>query len=169
MSASTAPPNAAPSVIQETPPRESARAKALPLAPVVVERDFPLIPVRMLNEVLYCERLMYLEWIQGQWAENYYTADGKSVHRRADKAKPLEKPAPIAEDGEPLPYTARAVWLSSERLGITGKLDVVDVEGEYVVPVEYKRGKKPDLPEGAYLPERAQLCAQVLLLREHGF
>ena len=36
-------------------------------------------------------------------------------------------------------------------------------------PIEYKRGKAPDLPEGAYLPERAQLCAQVLLLRDHGY
>lgn len=169
MTASVSPPTISAASEAEACPRESARAKALPLAPIVDNRDFPLIPARMLNEVLYCERLMYLEWIQGQWAENYYTADGKAVHRRADKAKPLEQPTPIAEDGEPLPYTARAVWLSSERLGITGKLDVVDVEGEWVVPVEYKRGKKPDLPEGAYLPERVQLCAQVLLLREHGF
>ncbi|MBK6514981.1 MAG: CRISPR-associated endonuclease Cas1 [Polyangiaceae bacterium] len=53
---------------------------------------------------------------------------------------------------------------------MTAKIDVV--EGEHdgrVVPIEYKRGKPPDVPEGAYLPERAQLCAQVLLLREHGY
>lgn len=169
MTASVAPPSVAQVVEPESPPRESARAKALPLAPVSDERARDLIPVRMLNEVKYCERLMYLEWIHGQWADNYFTVDGKSVHRRPDKAKPLEKPAPIAEDGEPLPYTARAVWLSSESLGISGKLDVVDVEGNSVVPVEYKRGKKPDVPEGAYLPELVQLCAQILLLREHGF
>jgi CRISPR-associated protein Cas1 len=123
----------------------------------------------MVNEVLYCERLLYLEYVQGEWADNYYTADGRGTHRRADKGKKLEAPQPIAEDGEPLPYQARAVWLSSEKLGLTAKLDVVDVEGNSVVPIEYKRGKKPDLPEGAYLPERAQVCAQVLLLREHGY
>lgn len=124
----------------------------------------------MVNEVLYCERLMYLEYVQGEWSENYYTADGKSTHRRADKGKKLlEAPQPLAEDGEPLPYQARSVWLSSEKLGLTAKLDVVDVNGTDVVPIEYKRGKKPDLPEGAYLPERAQVCAQVLLLREHGY
>src|SRR5262249_35029163 len=33
----------------------------------------------------------------------------------------------------------------------------------------YKRGDAPDVPEGAHLPERAQVCAQVLLLREHGY
>ncbi len=170
MSGSVAPPSAARIEEAGPLPSESARAKALPLAPISDERGEPPVPVRMVNEVLYCERLMYLEWIQGQWADNYFTVEGKAVHRRADKAtKPLEKPAPIAEDGEPLPYTARAVWLTSERLGLTGKLDVVDVEGNQVVPVEYKRGKKPDIPDGAYLPERVQLCAQVLLLREHEF
>jgi CRISPR-associated protein Cas1 len=53
---------------------------------------------------------------------------------------------------------------------VTAKIDVVegDADGN-VVPIEYKRGKVPDVPEGAYLPERAQLCAQVLLLREHGY
>jgi CRISPR-associated endonuclease Cas1/CRISPR-associated protein Cas4 len=143
------------------------RPKRLPLVPKE-DLDEPLVPARMINEVLYCERLMYLEWIQGQWADNYFTADGRAVHSRADKPKPLTEPA-IAEDGEPLPYTARSVWLSSQKLGITAKIDVVEVEGNRVVPIEYKRGKRPDVPEGAYLPERAQVCAQLLLLREHGF
>ncbi len=129
-----------------------------------------LIPARMINEVLYCERLMCLEWLEGEWADNYYTRDGKVVHKRPDKAeKPLVETPPLGEDGQPLPYQARSVWLSSEHLGITAKIDVVDAEGNTVVPVEYKRGKKPDIPAGAYLPERAQVCAQVLLLREHGF
>ncbi|KYF58413.1 hypothetical protein BE04_19305, partial [Sorangium cellulosum] len=38
-----------------------------------------------------------------------------------------------------------------------------------LLPIEYKRGHAPDVPGGAYLPERAQLCAHVLLLREHGY
>ena len=38
-----------------------------------------------------------------------------------------------------------------------------------VTPVEYKRGFAPEVAHGAYLPERAQVCAQVLLLREHGY
>ena len=29
-----------------------------------------LLPVRMLNEYTYCPRLMYLEWVQGEWAES---------------------------------------------------------------------------------------------------
>src|SRR5690606_20227736 len=79
-----------------------------------------------------------------------------SAKKGADDTKEDEKP-----------YSARSVWLSSERLGVTAKLDVVEVEGNKVVPIEYKRGKEP--AHGPYLPERAQVAAQVLLLREHGY
>src|SRR5690606_20240774 len=30
-------------------------------------------------------------------------------------------------------------------------------------------GAVPDVPEGAYLPERAQVAAQALVLRDHGY
>ena len=155
-----------------------ARAKPLPRRlplvppPTTFEPAPPaLAPARMINEVLYCERLMYLAYVQGEWADNAYTADGQAVHRKVnEEAKPL-RPAPEGESEteDERPYVARAVWLSSERLGITAKLDLVEVEGGQVVPVEYKRSKRPDVPDGAYLPELAQVCAQVLLLREHGY
>lgn len=141
---------------------------ALPAAPP------DLVPARMINEVLYCERLMYLEWSQGEFEDNVFTAEGREiVHARVDQPrKRRSKKQRAGDDGgqaEPPPYDARSVWLSSERLGITAKVDIIDEgEGGAVVPVEYKRGKVPDLPEQAYLPERAQVCAQALLLRDHG-
>jgi CRISPR-associated protein Cas1 len=117
---------------------------------------------------------MYLEWVQGEWADNQFTVDGKGVHRRVNKeGKPLRPPADAAAAGEEeddaAPYEARSVWLSSERLGITAKIDLVEVTGNQVVPVEYKRGAQPEVHGGAYTPELAQVCAQVLLLREHGY
>lgn len=136
------------------------RAKTLPIA----AREIPeLVPARMVNEILYCERLFYLEWVQGEFAHNEYTAEGAQVHATSDARR-----GAIPE--EPAPFEARSLWLSSERLGLTAKIDVVqgDADG-IVIPVEHKRGEAPDVPEGAYLPERAQLCAQVLLLREHGY
>jgi CRISPR-associated protein Cas1 len=126
-----------------------------------------LVPARMINETLYCERLLHLEWAQGEFADNYFTVDGNAVHKRADHTGG-ELP-PLDGTADDRPYQARSVWLSSEKLGITAKIDVVDGDRRGVVPIEYKRGEAPDLPEGAYLPERAQLCAQVLLLREHGY
>lgn len=171
------------------PPVPDARAKPLTRRLPVVPDVPDLVPARMVNEVLYCERLMYLEWVQGEFADNYFTVDGRAVHRRADTRAKALRPTPtapstdtstsdsdddddtLAAEPEERPYTARSVWLSSETLGVTAKIDVVDVDetGRVVIPVEYKRGKRPDQPEGAYLPERAQLCVQVLLLREHGF
>ena len=35
-------------------------------------------------------------------------------------------------------------------------------------PVDYKRGKRPHVPKGAYDPERVQLCVQGMILEEHG-
>jgi CRISPR-associated protein Cas1 len=133
-----------------------------------------LVPARMINEVLYCERLMALEWAQGEFAHNFFTVDGLAAHTRADVPGGALPPVPSATTESPpeddRPYVARSTWLSSVELGLTAKIDVVEgTDDGHVVPVEYKRGKAPDVPEGAYLPERAQLGAQVLLLRAHGY
>ncbi|MBX3226494.1 MAG: CRISPR-associated endonuclease Cas1 [Labilithrix sp.] len=152
------------------------RAKPLPRRlPVIVEAP-ALVPARMVNEALYCERLMYLEWSQGEFVDNAFTVDGRSVHRRADRPGGALPPPPKRDETddedepeEPAPYEARALWLSSEELGLTAKIDVVEADASSVVPIEYKRGAAPDVPEGAHLPERAQVCVQVLLLREHGY
>jgi CRISPR-associated protein Cas4 len=176
-----------PAKIAEEEP--TARAKPLPLGLRGPPPSPPThVPARMVNEVLYCERLMHIEWVQGDFADNAFTVEGRLVHRRADRpggampplastavGGPGEKAeAPDAEDLQtdpgPPPYTARSVWLTSDALGLTAKIDVVESETDgTVVPIEYKRGRAPDVAEGAYLPERAQLCAHVLLLREHGY
>lgn len=136
-----------------------ARAKTLggPFA-------LPIVPARMVNEALYCERLMVLEWAQGEFAHNYFTADGIASHERADRGGGVLPPPGSHEVA-----SARSVWLTSEKLGLTGKIDVVEAADGSVVPIEYKRGHAPDIVEGAFLPERAQLAAQVMLLREHGY
>jgi CRISPR-associated protein Cas1 len=159
--------------------RSSARAKVLRSRIPTATAPPETVPARMVNEVLYCERLMYLEWAQGEFADNQFTVDGRSIHRRADKPG-KGPPAPSADRNdttddlepspEPPPWTARSVWLTSERLHLTAKIDIVEGDSSgQVVPVEYKRGKAPDVPDGAWLPERAQMCAHALLLREHGY
>ena len=105
----------------------------------------------------------------GEFADNVYTVDGRVIHRRADKIRGALPDPDDDDDDEPAPFTATRVWLSSERLGITAKMDYVEGEGGVVTPIERKRGKAPDVPGGAYLPQRVQVCAQVLLLRDHGY
>ena len=64
---------------------------------------------------------------------------------------------------------ARSVTLSSARLGLIARMDLIESDGGRVTPVDYKRGKRPHVDRGAYDPERVQLCVQGLLLREHGY
>ena len=127
--------------------------------------EAPLIPVRMVNEYVYCPRLAYLEWVQGEFAHSADTVDGAIKHKRVDQKSGTLPEQP--EDTEKV--HARSVALSSMRLGITAKLDLVEGEGNNVTPVDYKRGSRPHVAAGVYDPERVQLCAQGLLLREHGF
>lgn len=140
----------------------------LPLPAPPLPDDVPLIPARMVNEFVYCPRLAYLEWVQGEWAESADTADGRRVHRRVDGGGPAELPEPedLAEDER---LHARSVTLASQALGVIAKLDLIDGTGGSVVPVDYKRGKRPHVPAGAHEPERIQLCLQGTLLGLHGY
>lgn len=124
-----------------------------------------LIPARMLNEFTYCPRLCYIEWIQGEFVDSADTVDGRFQHRRVD----LESGVLSADDKACEPFHARSVYLSGSEIGITCRIDLIEGEGKKVTPVDYKRGSVPDVPGGAYEPERIQLCAQGLVLRENGF
>ncbi|RIZ56027.1 CRISPR-associated endonuclease Cas1 [Vibrio sp. PID23_8] len=127
-----------------------------------------LIPVRMLNEYVYCPRLAYLVWIQAEWSDNQDTEAGHHAHRRVDKTSGT---LPNTDDSAPTSEVihARALVLSDEDYGIIAKLDLIEGEGKHVTPVDYKKGKRPHVQSGVYDPERVQLCAQGLLLRKHGF
>lgn len=140
-------------------------------------RDVPLLPARMINEYAYCPRLAYLEWVQGEWDDLADTVEGRHVHRRVDKpggklpkAAELGKPQAAEDEGEVMEKIhARSITLSSNRLGLIARLDLIEGEGQRVTPVDYKRGKRPHIPHGAYDPERVQLCVQGLILAEHGY
>ena len=127
-----------------------------------------LLPARMLNEYAYCPRLFYLEWVQGEWRESHDTVEGRSKHRRTEK-EAGKVPSPEDAEKDEASIHASSVLMSAEKLGIIAKIDLLEGEGKRVTPVDYKKGKKPDIPEGAYEPERVQVCAQGLILRENGY
>lgn len=150
---------------------------------VDVEAD--LLPVRMLNEFVYCPRLYHLMHVEGQWDDNVYTEEGREVHRRVDRIDHVlpdpdagdaggrgdtpEPGDPGDGDGDARPEISRSVSLSSVRFGITAKLDLVSTAGDEAVPVDTKRGRVPRNAERSWEPERVQLMAQGLLLRDHGY
>jgi CRISP-associated protein Cas1 len=125
------------------------------------------LPARMLNEFAYCPRLFYLEYVQHEWAHSADTLEGKFVHRRVDTQA---GPAPAAADLETeARIHARSVDVGSDKLGAIARIDLLQSDDGWVVPVDYKRGSAPDIPERAWEPERVQLCLQGLLLRENGY
>ena len=126
------------------------------------------LPVRMLNEFTYCPRLGYLEWVQGEFADNDETVEGRYHHRNVDRVR--QRGRRDEENGDAPKIHERSVWLGSEALGLSAKIDLLEGQGQRVTPVDYKRGKRPHVPRGgAYEPELVQLCAQGLLLRDHGY
>jgi len=122
-----------------------------------------LIPARMLNEFAYCPRLCYIEWVQGEFVDSVDTVDGRFQHRRVDS-----RTGKLPEE-EYEPIHARSVQLTGPEVGITCRIDLLEGVGNRATPVDYKRGEAPDIPEGIYEPDRVQLCAQGLVLRENGF
>ena len=144
-----------------------AQQHELPLPFPELTGDQPLLPARMLNEYVYCPRLAYLEWVQGEWADSSDTVEGRSRHVRVDK-RSGELPAPdeIEPDAR---IHARSVTVSSTRLGLIAKMDLIESDDGQVVPVDYKRGKRPHVARGAYDPERVQLCIQGLILEDQGY
>lgn len=115
--------------------------KDLPLPFPEFSGDLPLLPARMVNEYQYCPRLAYLEWVQGEWAPSADTVEGTHAHRRVDK--PSGKLPPPGETEEYEKIHARSISLSSNRLGLIAKLDLIEGEGNVVTPVDYKRGMRP--------------------------
>ena len=117
-------------------------------------QDSRLIPLSSLQHYAFCPRQCALIHNEQAWAENYLTAQGKALHERVDSGEPETRKGVRFE---------RTVHVSAEKLGISGVLDLVEVETKTgrLKPVEYKRGKpKPDLMD------ELQLCAQGLCLEE---
>lgn len=119
------------------------------------EDDFA--PISGLQHLVFCERQCALIHIEGVWAENRLTAEGRLGHRNPDSGRGESRSGV---------RIARGLWLRSERLKLVGRADVVEFHHrsgrpEIVFPVEYKRGR---LRKEA--GSEVQLCAQALCLEE---
>lgn len=96
-----------------------------------------------------------------------YATAGRRVHVRVDSGGGKLPAADAVEDRPD--FVARSVTLASETLGIIAKIDLVEGEDGTVTPVDTKKGKRPHVAEGAYEPERVQVCAQALILEDAGY
>ena len=141
---------------------------ALPIG-IQEHRKLPdYLPARMVNEFAYCPRLFFYEWVEGLFQESSDTVEGAIQHKRVDeKATAL----PDAANLPPQSIHACSVTLSSERLRLIVKMDLVEADGGTVTPVDYKHGKPKEGKNGLELwpPDRAQLAVQGIVLRENGY
>jgi CRISPR-associated exonuclease Cas4 len=129
------------------------------------------LPLSLLNDFLYCRRRAALKIVEGWREENVHTVRGDIMHEHSDL------PGYEVVKGVKL---LRALPVFSERLGLSGKCDVVEVhpypqplshpmgeggqgpgEGWRLFPVEFKLGKRRRFEN-----DDAQLCAQALCLEE---
>lgn len=114
-----------------------------------------LLPISALQHYAYCPRQFALIHVEQVWAENRYTAEGRVLHQRVDSGE--------SETRNGIQYE-RSVELLSKEHGLTGKMDLLEVEQgppEIYRPVEYKRGK-PKVQDW----DRIQLCAQALCIED---
>lgn len=113
-----------------------------------------LVPLSALQHYAFCPRQCAYIHIEKIWQDNYLSAHGKQLHERVHHGEPEQRKNVRTE---------RGVAVSSERLGIFGQLDLLEIYTRpfALVPVEYKRGK-PKVTDC----DRIQLCAQVLSLEE---
>ena len=122
------------------------------------------IPVRALNQVTYCPRLYYLMYVDAVMPTNEHVESGLFDHRRVDD--PDLKNKTRTDRGT---ASSRGIALTSETLGITGVLDVIEERNGEQYPVETKHGKPPHDDDGkptVWDNDAVQLCAQAFLMEE---
>ena len=125
-----------------------------------------LLQLSGLQHFAFCRRQWALIHIENLWKENLRTVEGDIFHRRAHDEQTRER------RGDSL--ILRGLPVSSRRLGVSGKCDVVEFhsspegvplpgeEGRWQpYPVEYKKGSPK--PGDA---DELQLCAQAMCLEE---
>ncbi len=116
------------------------------------EQELLDVPISAIEHFSYCPRQCALIHVEQTFEENVFTVRGRISHERVDSGETENRPGVRVLRGLPL-------W--SERLGLRGKADVVELRPDAPpFPVEYKVGRRR--PPHADL----QLCAQALCLEE---
>ena len=111
------------------------------------------IPISLVNDFLFCQRRAALKAIEGLRGTNEHTVLGAIVHEQADV---------VGYETIKGVTLLRALPVWSERLGLSGKCDIVERHPDgSLVPVEFKKGRRRKFDN-----DDAQLCAQALCLEE---
>ncbi len=154
-----------------------------PVIHASAHEDADLIPARMCNELVYCPRLFHLEHVQGIFIHSADTVEGKGQHERARKRGVRlrvvdDTPVDAAAVDELFAMLPRHLALASERLGIRGEIDMVEIGEDEIIVIEAKHGRAPlrddhhwgshPLPYKAWPADVVQVVLYMALLRDVG-
>lgn len=115
------------------------------------------IPLSALQHWAYCPRQCALIHVEQVFEENLFTLRGQALHKRVDD------PGFEVRDGL---RVERALPLFCDRLGLSGKADVVEfLSDDTPCPVEYKHGSRSKRSDIAACDD-IQLAAQAMCLEE---
>lgn len=132
----------------------------------------PPMPVRRLQNFVYCPRQFYLQWVEQVFEENADTAAGTALHRQTNQPSRFEDERAVAlREGLPEGTRLRSLRLESPALGLTGAIDLLEGGTQGLLIVDYKKGSPLRDDAGNRVASRAdsvQLAAYALLLRENG-
>ncbi|MBQ3525860.1 MAG: CRISPR-associated endonuclease Cas1 [Akkermansia sp.] len=127
----------------------------------------PHMPVRRLHNYVYCPRLFYLQWVENIFVPNEDTIMGSALHKRVDDSSRLRAEALTEEGG-----TLRSLQLSSDGLGISGVVDILEKQEDgHICLLDYKKGSPAKGMSGEWVVKEndaIQLAAYALLLNEAG-
>jgi CRISPR-associated exonuclease Cas4 len=111
------------------------------------------IAISALQHYSYCPRQCALIHQEQAFDDNHHTARGNAVHQLVDEP---------GSEGRPGAHIERALPVFCERLGLSGRADVVEFLADGTpYPIEYKHG-----PRRQRVHDDLQLAAQALCLEE---
>jgi len=125
-----------------------------PVAGSVGEEDRLLVPIRMVEAVVYCPRQAWYRFVLNDDPLNVHMERGLRRHATLDEAEPP------ASDG----VTYRHLPVAAPVLGVQGVVDEVTIGPSGTAIVEYKAAR---LPHYVWDGVVAQVAVQALALREH--
>ncbi len=120
------------------------------------ETNIPQIRVMVLNALTYCERQFYLEEVEGLEIADQDIYAGRTLH---EELKQEEE-----EDGGE--WTSMEI--SSEKLGLVGKVDALRRRDGVLIPYEHKKGrpKRDGKMISAWKADAVQVSAYAMMLEE---
>jgi len=136
-----------------------SEVKSIKLSTLVPSPSTPTLTVSDVKQFVYCPRVVYFTYaLPWRRPTTYKMLEGKIEHEHVAELEQRRSLRAYGLDGGERQFN---VSIHSERLGLTGKLDMVIQAGGEVIPVDFKNSGS-----GVGLNHKYQLTAYALLVED---